>query len=327
MHTRLCMHTRTYIYIYIYIYMFVCVCVCVCITVRFRFLWLMANKRPWAIWCYSHYTTRIFHISQDSTDTTEYGDYQFLGDAIISGQMTTDTEHFLWIYQIIYIYIYKIKYPFTPGTYYLKHLLRVVWETMYFLNDIKLVWIQCFSSLRLIAKPRLKNPVTHTWSGVNVFIPFPILFTQPLRSGRIRNKVDFYAELTGLNSEFSFSLTSCLTKAEELSLSYYLPIAGGRIIGFIPFSSILMLCKMQSFSSRIWTRVAVFISNDYNHYTTGTHSQCYKREVNYKWHHSGFELVQARLFPTTITVTPSTVWNYSDIISTFDTQWTLPIRI
>ncbi len=30
-----------------------------------------------------------------------------------------------------------------------------------------------------------------------------------------------------MNSEFSFSLTSCHTKAEEISLSYYLPIAGG----------------------------------------------------------------------------------------------------
>ena len=46
---------------------------------------------------------------------------------------------------------------------------------------------------------------------------------QPLRS------------LTGLNSEFFFSLTSCLAKAEEPSPSYNLPIAGGRIIGFIPF--------------------------------------------------------------------------------------------
>ena len=27
---------------------------------------------------------------------------------------------------------------------------------------------------------------------------------------------------------------------------------------------------MQSVSSRIWTRVSVFISYDYNHYTTGT---------------------------------------------------------
>ena len=76
--------------------------------------------------------------------------------------------------------------------------------------------------------------------------------------------------LTGLNSEFSFSQTSCLTKAEEPSPSYYLPIAGRRIIGFIPFPRVLVLCETKSVSSRIWTRVAVFISNDDNHYTTGT---------------------------------------------------------
>ena len=60
----------------------------------------------------------------------------------------------------------------------------------------------------------------------------------------------FKRSLTGLNSEFSFSQTSCLTKAEEPSLSYYLPIAGGRIIGFIPFPRVLVLCEMQSVSSR-----------------------------------------------------------------------------
>ena len=58
--------------------------------------------------------------------------------------------------------------------------------------------------------------------------------------------------------------------AEEPSVSYYLPIAGGRIIGFIPFPRVLVLCEMQSVSSRIWTRVAVSISYDDNHYTTGT---------------------------------------------------------
>ena len=51
----------------------------------------------------------------------------------------------------------------------------------------------------------------------------------------------FKRSLTCLNSEFSFSLTSCLTKAEEPCLSYYLPIAGGRIIGFIPFPRVLVL--------------------------------------------------------------------------------------
>ena len=80
----------------------------------------------------------------------------------------------------------------------------------------------------------------------------------------------FKRSLTGLNSEFSFFLTSCLTKAEKSSLSYYWPIAGGRTIGFIPFPRVLVLYEMQSVRSRIWTRVAVSISNDDNHYTTGS---------------------------------------------------------
>ena len=80
----------------------------------------------------------------------------------------------------------------------------------------------------------------------------------------------FKRSLTSLNSEFSFSKTSCLTKPEEPSLPYYLPITVGGIIGFIPFPRIFVLCEMQSVSSRIWTRVAVSISYDVSHYTTGT---------------------------------------------------------
>ena len=47
-------------------------------------------------------------------------------------------------------------------------------------------------------------------------------------------------------------------------------LAGGRMIGFIPFPRVLVLCEMQSVSSRIWTRVVVSISYDDNHYPTGT---------------------------------------------------------
>ena len=47
-------------------------------------------------------------------------------------------------------------------------------------------------------------------------------------------------------------------------------MAGGGIIGFIPFPRVLVLCEMQSVSSRIWTRVAVSISYDDNYYTTVT---------------------------------------------------------
>ena len=57
-------------------------------------------------------------------------------------------------------------------------------------------------------------------------------------------------------------------------MPYYLPIAGGRIIGFIPFPMLLVLCEMQSVWSRIWTRVTMSISTDDNHYTTGTCIEC-----------------------------------------------------
>ena len=99
-----------------------------------------------------------------------------------------------------------------------------------------------------------------------------ILFTNPSARAGYDTRSIFNQSLTGLNSEFYFSLTSCLTKAEEPSVSYYLPIAGGRTFGFIPFPRVLVLCEMQSVSSRIWTRIAVSISYDDDHYTTGPYS-------------------------------------------------------
>ena len=97
-----------------------------------------------------------------------------------------------------------------------------------------------------------------------------IIIPNPSARARYDTRSIFKRSLTGLNSEFSFSKTSCLTKAEELSLSYYLPIAGGRIIEFIAFPGVLVLCEMQSVSSRIWARVAVSSSYDDNHYIRGT---------------------------------------------------------
>ena len=54
----------------------------------------------------------------------------------------------------------------------------------------------------------------------------------------------FKWNLTGLNTEFSFSLTDCQTRAKEFSLSNYLPIAEVRTIGLIPFSRVLVLYEM-----------------------------------------------------------------------------------
>ena len=52
----------------------------------------------------------------------------------------------------------------------------------------------------------------------------------------------------------SFSSASWVTKVEETSLPDYVTIAGGRIIGFIPFPMVLVVCEKKSVSSRIWTR-------------------------------------------------------------------------
>ena len=92
------------------------------------------------------------------------------------------------------------------------------------------------------------------------------IFTNPSARAGYDTRSIFKRSLTGLNSEFSFS------KAEEPSPPYYLPIAGGRIFGFIPFPRVLLLCEMQSVPAMIWTRVTESISYDDNHYTTGTSS-------------------------------------------------------
>ena len=88
------------------------------------------------------------------------------------------------------------------------------------------------------------------------------IFTNPSTRAGYDIRSIFKRSLTGLNSEFSFSQINCLTKAEEPSLPYYLPIAGGRIIGFIPFPKGISAMWNASVSSRIWTRVAVSISYD-----------------------------------------------------------------
>ena len=78
------------------------------------------------------------------------------------------------------------------------------------------------------------------------------IFTNPSARAGYDTRSIFKQSLTGFNSEFSFSKTSCLTKAEEPSLPYYLPIAGGRIIGFIPFPRVLDLnsCRRVHFRRR-----------------------------------------------------------------------------
>ena len=92
----------------------------------------------------------------------------------------------------------------------------------------------------------------------------------------------FKRGLTGLGSEFCVFLTGCLTKAKELSLRYYLPLVGGRLIGFIPSPKVFVQCELKSASSRFWTRGSVSISKDNNYYATST-SVCRRRWRIFTW--------------------------------------------
>ena len=106
------------------------------------------------------------------------------------------------------------------------------------LNELQLIFKQ--TSIAIWFQLLLPNS--------NNSIQYPYLPNPSARAGYDTRSI-FKRSLTGLNSEFSFSWTSCFTKAEEPSLPYHLPIAGGRIIGFIPFPRVLVLCEMQSVSS------------------------------------------------------------------------------
>ena len=63
--------------------------------------------------------------------------------------------------------------------------------------------------------------IYNIWSS-KIAMLMMILFTNPSTRVGYDTWSIFKRSLTGLNSEFSFSYTSCLTKAEEPSPSYYL---------------------------------------------------------------------------------------------------------
>ena len=84
------------------------------------------------------------------------------------------------------------------------------------------------------------------------------IYTNPSARAGYDTRSIFKRSLTGFNSEFSFSLTSCLTKAEETSLPYYLPITGGRLIGFLPFPRVLVLCEMQYIFDEIYIKRNIY---------------------------------------------------------------------
>ena len=97
--------------------------------------------------------------------------------------------------------------------------------SIYLSNDICIV----------ILFPWLLHTHTHTHTHTHIYIYIYMYSCRLLRSIRMWHKVNSNRSLTGLESEFSFSYTSCHIKVKVLSLLYYLPIDVRRIAWMYTF--------------------------------------------------------------------------------------------
>ena len=121
------------------------------------------------------------------------------------------------------------------------------WQTMSHWNfkTAQFFWFTIICSLTVLWLHVFISNKNNSYPNIYIYI-YIYIFTNPLHISRMRHKMNFKLSLTDLKSEFSFSKSTCHTKVEEISLPYYLPVAEGRILGFILFSenfSIYVKCK------------------------------------------------------------------------------------
>ena len=149
------------------------------------------------------------------------------------------------------LHLFPITHYFLLNNMQIKYRNKMIyWMNEWYIDFIRIkdfveIWKQS-STLRdpAFTKLSVTNIFLYQHSCINDVPMTLILFTNPSARAGCDTRSIFKRSLTGLNSEFSFSSTSRLTKAEEPSLLYYLPIARGRIIGFIPFARVFVLCEM-----------------------------------------------------------------------------------
>ena len=115
---------------------------------------------------------------------------------------------------------------------------------------------------------KIFQTLSKCWTYFISFSKFVYVFTNPSARVGSDTKSIFNRSLTGLIK--SFLLDRRHSKIKELSLTNYFPIAAGRIVRVIPFPRVFLLCEKKTVSSRIWTRITVFIFYVDNHYTTST---------------------------------------------------------
>ena len=93
-------------------------------------------------------------------------------------------------------------------------------------------------------------------------------FSNPSMQAGWDTRLIFKWSLAGLNSEFLSSRPVVIPSLKSPVSDTFLPIVWDRIIGFIPYLMVLVLCEMQTALTGIWTQVALSIYHDDIHYTT-----------------------------------------------------------
>ena len=97
------------------------------------------------------------------------------------------------------------------------------------------------------------------------------VFIWPLRLSKMRHQVILKQSLTGFPSPWPVAVPRLKSPVCPTNLL----LAGREIVVFVPFPRVLAQWEMKTASSRIWTRVAVFISYDGIHYPTNAYIYIY----------------------------------------------------
>ena len=99
--------------------------------------------------------------------------------------------------------------------------------------------------------------------SLSLYLSLYICVYFPSIRQKSESKSNLKQSLTDLNSEFFFSKISWHTKVNDPCLSYYLPRAGRREVGF---QRVLALCEMQTLFSVDWSRVSESSFDNNGHY-------------------------------------------------------------
>ena len=142
--------------------------------------------------------------------------------------------------------------------YFMKHSTRLL--------ALCMTWVRVSLLLNTLIFPCPELSISSNYLILEFFF-----FTDPYHINRMWHKVCFSSRVQQVWIQSFPSLRAVtIPSLKGPVCPTMLPIAGGRIIGFIPFPSILVLCEMQTASSRIWTQVAISITYYNIYYTMNT---------------------------------------------------------